>query len=103
MLALDEIAPRYGNAGASVGTCIALATASRVVASCSKLAFDDRRATTAGPHWVKTPAGALDHRRFWDAMDTWTPPRRAAPRRDRVWRDDWFGRVVEELVARYRG
>jgi transposase len=67
---IDEVAPRYGNAGASVGTYIALATANRVVAPCSKLAFADWWATTAGPRWVKTPAGALDHRRFWDAMDT---------------------------------
>jgi len=66
---VDEVAPRYGNAGASVGTYIALATANRVVAPCSKLAFADWWAGTAGPRWVRTPAGALDHRRFWDAMD----------------------------------
>jgi transposase len=66
---VDEVAPRYGNAGASVGTYIALAAANRIVAPCSKLAFADWWATTAGPRWVKTPAGALDHRRFWDAMD----------------------------------
>src|SRR5271157_308370 len=50
-------------------TYIALATANRVVAPCSKLAFADWWAGTAGPRWVRTPAGALDHRRFWDAMD----------------------------------
>jgi transposase len=52
-----------------VGTYIALATANRIVAPRSKLAFADWWATTAGPRWVKTPAAALDHRRFWDAMD----------------------------------
>lgn len=66
---IDEVAPRYANTGASVGTYIALATANRVVAPCSKSAFADWWASTAGPRWVKTPAGALDHRRFWDAMD----------------------------------
>ena len=66
---VDEVAPRRADAGASVGTYIALATANRIVAPCSKLAFADWWATTAGPRWVKTPAGALDHRRFWDAMD----------------------------------
>jgi transposase len=66
---VDSVAPRRGDAGLSVGTYIALATANRVVAPCSKLAFADWWATTAGPRWVKTPAGALDHRRFWDAMD----------------------------------
>lgn len=66
---VDSVAPRRADAGASVGTYIALATANRVVAPCSKLAFADWWATTAGPRWVKTPAGALDHRRFWDAMD----------------------------------
>lgn len=66
---VDSVAPRYANAGASVGTYIALATANRVVAPCSKSGFADWWATTAGPRWVKTPPGALDHRRFWDAMD----------------------------------
>jgi transposase len=67
---VDSVAPRRADAGASVGTYIALAAANRIVAPCSKLAFADWWATTAGPRWVKTPAGALDHRRFWDAMDT---------------------------------
>ena len=66
---IDAVAPRRADAAASVGTYIALATANRIVAPCSKLAFADWWATTAGPRWVKTPAGALDHRRFWDAMD----------------------------------
>lgn len=66
---VDAVAPRRADAGASVGTYIALATANRVVAPCSKLAFADWWASTAGPRWVKTPAAALDHRRFWDAMD----------------------------------
>ncbi len=66
---IDAVAPRRADAAVSVGTYIALATANRVVAPCSKLAFADWWATTAGPRWVKTPTGALDHRRFWDAMD----------------------------------
>lgn len=66
---VDSVAPRRADAGLSVGTYIALATVNRVVAPCSKLAFADWWAITAGPRWVKTPAGALDHRRFWDAMD----------------------------------
>jgi transposase len=66
---IDAVAPRRADAAVSVGTYIALATANRVVAPCSKLAFADWWTTTAGPRWVKTPAGALDHRRFWDAMD----------------------------------
>src|SRR5437899_6865591 len=52
---VDEVAPRYANAAASVGTYIALATANRVVDPCSKLAFADWWATTAGPRWVKVP------------------------------------------------
>jgi transposase len=68
---IDEVAgPRRSDAGASVGTYLALATLNRVVAPCSKLAFADWWATTAGDRWVKVPAAALDHRRFWDAMDT---------------------------------
>jgi transposase len=66
---IDAVAPRRADAAVSVGTYIALATANRVVAPCSKLAFADWWSGTAGSRWVKTPAGALDHRRFWDAMD----------------------------------
>jgi transposase len=66
---VDAVVPRRSHAGASVGTYLALATANRVVAPCSKLGFADWWATTAGPRWVKVPDAALDHRRFWEAMD----------------------------------
>jgi len=66
---IDQVVPRHANAALSVGTYIVLATANRIVDPCSKRAFADWWATTAGPRWVKTPAAALDHRRFWDAMD----------------------------------
>jgi transposase len=66
----DVVGPRRSDAAASVGTYMALAIANRVVAPCSKLAFADWWETTIGPRLVKLPAGATDHRRFWDAMDT---------------------------------
>jgi transposase len=68
---VDEVVgDRRGDAGASVGTYLALATLNRVVAPCSKLAFADWWATTVGPRLLPgLGAGALDHRRFWDAMD----------------------------------
>lgn len=66
---VDDVVPRYANAGASVGTYLALATLNRVVDPCSKRAFVDWWASTAGPRWVKVDDSALDHRRFWDAMD----------------------------------
>src|SRR5438874_1561547 len=66
---IDAVAPRRADAAASVGTYLALACANRIVAPCSKLGFADWWATTAGPRWVKLPAAALDHRRFWEAMD----------------------------------
>jgi transposase len=67
---IDEVVgPRRSDAGASVGTYLALAALNRVVAPCSKLAFADWWQTTAGPRLVKVPRAALDHRRFWDAMD----------------------------------
>jgi transposase len=69
---VDDVMPRYANAGASVGTYLALATLNRVVDPCSKRAFVDWWATTSGPRWVKVDAQALDHRRFWDAMDLLT-------------------------------
>jgi transposase len=67
---VDEVAgARRAGAGASVGTYIALAALNRVVDPCSKLAFSDWWATTAGDRFVRLPAASLDHRRFWDAMD----------------------------------
>ena len=67
---VDEVVgARRSDAAASVGTYIALATANRVVDPRSKLAFGDWWATTAGDRWVRVPVAALDHRRFWDAMD----------------------------------
>jgi transposase len=71
---IDEVTgSRRADAAASVGTYLALATLNRVVAPCSKLAFADWWATTAADRWVKVPAPALDHRRFWDAMDALEP------------------------------
>lgn len=66
---IDQVVPRRADAGASVGTYIALATANRIVDPCSKLAFADWWQTTAGPRFAKVRAAAVDHRRFWDAMD----------------------------------
>jgi transposase len=59
---------RRSDAATSVGSYLALATLNRVVAPCSKLAFADWWAGTAAHRWVRLPAAALDHRRFWDAM-----------------------------------
>ncbi|MHB8767262.1 MAG: IS1634 family transposase [Deferrisomatales bacterium] len=66
---VDAVVPRRRDAAASVGTYIALATANRIVAPCSKLAFAEWWAGTAGARFVKLPASALDHRRFWKSMD----------------------------------
>jgi len=66
---VDSVVPRYASAAASVGTYIALAAANRVVDPRSKLAFADWWAGTAGPRFTKLSGAALDHRRFWDAMD----------------------------------
>jgi transposase len=67
---IDElVGTRRSDAAASVGTYLALAVVNRVVAPCSKLAFADWWATTAGDRWVRLGPGGLDHRRFWDAMD----------------------------------
>lgn len=75
---IDAQVARRSDAAASVGTYIALATANRIVAPCSKLAFADWWATTAGPRLVKMGAAALDHRRFWKAMDRLEPADLAA-------------------------
>ena len=67
---VDEVlGARRSDAGASVGTYLALAAVNRVVAPRSKLAFADWWKRTAGDRLVKLPVSAVDHRRFWDAMD----------------------------------
>jgi transposase len=65
----DVVGPRRSDAAASVGTYIALATLNRVTDPCSKLAFSDWWGKTACDRWLRLPAGGLDHRRFWEAMD----------------------------------
>ncbi|HEY5840282.1 MAG TPA: IS1634 family transposase [Mycobacterium sp.] len=68
---VDEVlGARRSDAGASVGTYLALAAVNRVVAPRSKLGFADWWKRTAGGRLVRLATGALDHRRFWDAMDT---------------------------------
>ncbi len=70
---IDQVVgPRRADAAASVGTYLALATLNRMVAPCSKLGFARWWQTTAGERLVKLPAAALDHRRFWEAMDAVT-------------------------------
>jgi transposase len=66
----EQVGSRRADAAASVGTYLALAALNRVVAPRSKLAFAGWWQTTAGDRLVRLPAAALDHRRFWDAMDT---------------------------------
>ena len=79
--AIDAVCgPRRSDAGASVGTYLALATANRVVAPCSKLGFEQWRATTAGPRFTKVRVAATDHR-FWDAMDNLDTTKLAAAER----------------------
>jgi transposase len=67
------VGSRRADAGASVGTYVALAACNRVVAPCSKLAFADWWRTTAAERFTKIPARVLDHRKFWDAMHAVSP------------------------------
>ena len=60
---------RRSDAAAGVGTYLALACANRVASPRSKLAFAGWWSATAGARVTGVPWAALDHRRFWDAMD----------------------------------
>jgi transposase len=66
------VGTRRADAGASVGTYLALAALNRVVAPTSKLGFEHWWKTTAADRFTKIPASVLDHRRFWDAMHSIT-------------------------------
>jgi len=66
---IDEVVgARRSDAGASVGTYLALAALGRLVAPRSKKAFADWWASTAGDRFTKISPKVLDHRKFWDAM-----------------------------------
>ena len=58
--------------GLSVGTYLGLAALNRVCDPRSKRAFADWWSTTALGRVTRIRVGALDHRRFWDAMDAVT-------------------------------
>ncbi|MCA1682125.1 MAG: IS1634 family transposase [Actinobacteria bacterium] len=66
---IDEVAgARRSDAGASVGTYLALAALNRLVDPCSKRAFEKWWKTTAADRFTKIGVAVLDHRKFWDAM-----------------------------------
>jgi len=66
---IDEVVgARRKDAGASVGTYLALAALGRLVDPCAKLVFEHWWRTTAADRFTKISAGVVDHRKFWDAM-----------------------------------
>jgi len=66
---VDEVVgARRADAGASVGTFLALAALNRVVAPCSKAAFADWWSGIAADRFTKIASSVLDHRKFWEAM-----------------------------------
>src|SRR6478752_1033931 len=66
---IDEVVgARRSDAGASVGTYLALAALGRLVAPRSKKAFADWWAGTAGDRFTRISGRMLDHRKFLHAM-----------------------------------
>ena len=77
--AIDSaVGSRRSDAGASVGTYLALASLNRLVDPCSKRAFADWWKTTAADRFTKIGASVLDHRKFWTAMHAVTDAHLAA-------------------------
>src|SRR6266545_641592 len=71
---IDEvIGPRRRDVSVPAGTYLALAALNRIVEPCSKRGFARWWATTAADRFLKIPAAALDHRKFWDAIHAVTP------------------------------
>ena len=64
----DVVGARRSDAGASVGTYLALAALGRLVEPDSKSAFAGWWASTAADRFTRISAAVLDHRKFWDAM-----------------------------------
>jgi transposase len=67
------VGPRRADAGASIGSYLALAALGRLVQPGSKSGFADFWAGTAGDRFTKISNQVLDHRKFWDAMHAVTP------------------------------
>ncbi len=66
---IDEVVgQRRSDAGASVGTYLALAACNRLVDPRSKRGFEAWWQTTAADRFTRIRASVLDHRKFWDAM-----------------------------------
>ena len=71
---IDEVVgARRRDAGASVGTYLALAALNRLVDPCSKLGFENWWRTTAADGSPRSVPRVLDHRKFWDAMHAVSP------------------------------
>jgi transposase len=65
---VDEVVgPRRSDAGASVGTYLALAALNRLVDPRSKRSFADWWTSTAAERFTRIRSAVLDHRRAWDA------------------------------------
>jgi transposase len=64
---------RRSDAGASIGTYLALAALGRIVEPGSKRAFVDFWASTAAARFTGISASVLDHRKFWNAMHAVDP------------------------------
>jgi transposase len=89
---VDEVVgPRRADAGASVGTYLALAALNRLVDPCSRRSLADWWAATAADRFTGIRAGVLDHRRFWDATRTITTEHLAEIER----------RVVAQMIATF--
>jgi transposase len=89
---VDEVlGRRRADAGASVGTYLALAALNRLVDPCSKRGFADWWAATAADRFTGIRAGVLEHRRFWDATRTVTAAHLAEIER----------RVVAQMIATF--
>jgi transposase len=72
------VGQRRCDAGASVGTYLALAALNRLVDPCSKRAIAEWWKTTAADRFTKIGASVLDHRKFWTAMHAVTDQHLAA-------------------------
>jgi hypothetical protein len=69
---IDSVVGAPVGGGVSVGTYLGLAALNRVCDPKSKRAFAGWFAGTALGRITRIPTAALDHRRFWDAMDAVT-------------------------------